>query len=309
MKRTNTPLPMDRRQPTDRRRRDPDRAGEPDPDTDRPRVAGSTGLLAPLVLRFVTTALDVELREHLGYDRHDAAGWGTGNSRNGMSPKIVATDIGSLEIRVPRDRCGTFTPLLIPKRLRQLPHLGATTLLLYASGIPPRLAAERIVSLYHCAGSHPDTRLAALVVRAGLHDVYEWRLRRRPSVERVLVDKMRLTSPAGPITLYTAVGQVATGGADVYGMWAAPTAATRKPAPEALVSALRRAIDSPLTVHVHPATDTVELVHRAWPRADVSTDVQRRLHNPFREREQRSHPLPTDRLVRPAVRRASLLAG
>lgn len=270
----------------------------------RPHLSGPDGLLAPLVVKFLTTVLEIELREHLGYDRHDAAGWGTGNSRNGVSPKIVTTDIGSLEIKVPRDRCGTFTPLLVPKRLRHLPHLGATVLLLYALGIPPRLAMERIVSLYHCAGSQPGDRLAEQVVRGTLRDVHGWRTRQLPAVDRLLVDKMQLISPAGPIALYAAVGKRATGEHDIYGLWAMAAAATTRPAPEVLVAALRRSVDAPATVHTHSSVDVVALVRRVWPRATVVADVHRRLHNPFRAEE-----TPGPATSRTAMRRASLVAG
>lgn len=280
---------------------------DPPAEPARPHVCGADGLLAPLVLKFVTTTLEVELREHLGYDRHDAAGWGTGNSRNGVSPKIVTTDIGSLEIRVPRDRCGTFSPMLVPKRLRHLADLGATALLLYASGIPPRLVRDRIVALYHCAGSHPDDRLAGLVVAAALRDVHEWHVRPVPATEHLVLDKMRLSSPVGPIAVYLAVGEPVPGTCDVYGLWATPVAATAKPAPETLVAALRRIAEPPATVHVHAAADVVELAHRAWPKADVTTDAQRRLHNPFRERAPRR--LPAGVTARTPMRRVSLVAG
>lgn len=69
----------------------------------------------------IETALDEELSEHLGYDRHDPAGHGSGNSRNGTRSKAVLTDsCGSVEIEVPRDRAGTFEPHLVKKRQRRL---------------------------------------------------------------------------------------------------------------------------------------------------------------------------------------------
>jgi putative transposase len=251
-----------------------------------PRWDGGEGLMAPLVLGFVSQALDVEMREHLGYERHDAAGWGTGNSRNGATPKIVTTDIGRLEIRVPRDRCGTFTPMLVPKRTRHLPNLGATVLLLYACGVPPRLALDRICALYRCAGRRA-TRLPALVLQAVWGDVTAWRARDRPVPDEVLVDTLHVSSAVGLVTVYAVVGRRPTGEHDLHGLWAIPAAAPAKPAPQELVGALRRAIAAPETVHAHRSADVIALVRRAWPRADLVADVPQRLENPFRIERQR----------------------
>jgi putative transposase len=61
-------------------------------------------------------ALEAELTAHLGYGRHDPAGHHSGNSRNGTIAKTVQTGVGPVGLAVPRDRAGTFEPLLIPKR-------------------------------------------------------------------------------------------------------------------------------------------------------------------------------------------------
>jgi putative transposase len=262
------------------------------PAPDSPVSARLNGLLAPLVQQFVTRTLDIELREHLGYDRHDAAGWGTGNSRNGVSPKVVTTDIGDLEIRVPRDRSGSFRPMLVPKRLRHLPHLGATVLLLHSAGVPPRLALERINALYRCAGSRPEPHVPELALRAALRDVAQWRSRGLPVAERMLLDKLHLASPIGPIAVYAAIGRSGTGRYDIHGLWATSAAATAKPAPESLVGALRRVWEAPARVHAHSSADVVALIHRAWPRASLVTDIHRRVANPFRAEWQRVFPTP-----------------
>jgi hypothetical protein len=259
---------------------------------------GADGLLAPLVQRFVSRTLDIELREHLGYDRHDAAGWGTGNSRNGVSPKLITTDIGDLEIHVPRDRSGSFTPMLVPKRLRHLPNLGATVLLLHAAGVPPRLAMERIIALYRCAGTRPLTPVPELVLRAALRDAVEWRTRALPVTERIMLDKLGVASPIGPIVVYAAIGRGKTGKHDIHGLWATTPAATGRPASESLVGALRRVCEAPTAVHTHQAADVITLAHRAWPRANLVADVHRRLINPLRaDNQQRTgHPTtPTPR--------------
>ena len=72
------------------------------------QMSGPDGLLAQLSKAVLEKALDAELTEHLGYERGDAAGHGTGNSRNGTTPKKLHTESGSIDLEVPRDRVGTF---------------------------------------------------------------------------------------------------------------------------------------------------------------------------------------------------------
>src|SRR5206468_11229996 len=83
-------------------------------------LAGEGGLLAQLTKRLVESALEGEITDHLGYDRHDAAGRDGGNSRNGYRAKTVLTEVGPVQIDVPRDRDGSFEPKIVGKRKRRL---------------------------------------------------------------------------------------------------------------------------------------------------------------------------------------------
>jgi transposase-like protein len=80
---------------------------------------GPGGLLGDLTKRVLEAGLEAEMTEHLGYDRHDPAGNG-GNSRNGTRAKTVITEVGPVEVDVPRDRDGSFEPRLVRKRQRRL---------------------------------------------------------------------------------------------------------------------------------------------------------------------------------------------
>lgn len=73
-------------------------------------LTGEDGLLTSMVKEVLQAGLDVEMAEHLGYEPYESVGRGSGNSRNGSYPKTVKTDIGPVELRVPRDREGTFEP-------------------------------------------------------------------------------------------------------------------------------------------------------------------------------------------------------
>lgn len=83
-------------------------------------LVGPGGLLADLTKRVLELGLEVEMSEHLGYDKHSSEGDHSGNSRNGTRAKTVLTEIGPVEIGVPRDRSGTFEPQTIRKRQRRL---------------------------------------------------------------------------------------------------------------------------------------------------------------------------------------------
>jgi transposase-like protein len=77
------------------------------------RLTGEGGLLQQLTKRVLESALEGEITDHLGYDKHDATGDGSGNSRNGTRSKTVLTDVGPVGIEVPRDRAGRFQPQLV----------------------------------------------------------------------------------------------------------------------------------------------------------------------------------------------------
>ena len=83
-------------------------------------LVGPDGLLSQLTKRVLETALEAEMTDHLGYDKHDPAGRNRGNSRNGKRAKTVLTDSGEVAVEVPRDRDGSFEPVIVAKRQRRL---------------------------------------------------------------------------------------------------------------------------------------------------------------------------------------------
>src|SRR3954469_25279271 len=83
-------------------------------------LTGEGGLLGQLTKRLVESALEGEITDHLGYERHDAAGRDGGNSRNGYRAKTVLTEVGPVQVDVPRDRDCSFEPKIVAKRKRRL---------------------------------------------------------------------------------------------------------------------------------------------------------------------------------------------
>ena len=112
------------------------------------KLAGDGGLLAHLTKRVVESALEGELDDHLGYDKHDPAGRGSGNSRNGSRSKTVFTEIGPVEIEVPRDTNSDFDPVIVKKRQRRLTGVDEIVLSLPAKGLTTGEIAAHFDDVY-----------------------------------------------------------------------------------------------------------------------------------------------------------------
>jgi len=103
-------------------------ARRPCPQREGVSLTGEDGLLTSMVREVLQAGLDVEMADHLGYEPYESTGRNSGNSRNGSYPKTVKTDVGPVELRMPRDREGTFDPVTVPKHVRRLEGLGANVL-------------------------------------------------------------------------------------------------------------------------------------------------------------------------------------
>ena len=121
-------------------------AGEP--------LTGEGGLLGSMLKATLERGLDVELTDHLGYERGDATASLFDNSRNGTSSKTVATEIGDIELAVPRDRHGTFTPMLVAKGQRRLDGIDGMIISLYAGGMTIRDIQHHLASTLGTELSH-----------------------------------------------------------------------------------------------------------------------------------------------------------
>jgi transposase-like protein len=112
-------------------------------------LTGPDGLLRILTKTVLETALDEEMSEHLGYEKHAWEGRNGGNSRNGFRPKTVLTDnAGPVEIDVPRDRDATFAPVIVKKRQRRLGDVDAIVLSLYSRGLTTGEISAHFAEVY-----------------------------------------------------------------------------------------------------------------------------------------------------------------
>ena len=144
-------------------------------DYERPEdLLGESGLFKHLKKALLERALSAELSEHLGYEKGDPSGRGTGNSRNGHTGKTVSTEDGPIDLAVPRDRNGTFEPQIVPKGTSRLDGFDDKIISLYARGMTVREVQGHLRELYGIDVS-PD--LISRVTDAVLEEVKEWQNR------------------------------------------------------------------------------------------------------------------------------------
>ena len=120
-------------------------------------LVGPGGLLTGLTKTVLETALDAEMAEHLGYDKHDPVGRDGGNSRNGTRAKTVLTEVGPVQIEVPRDRDGSFDPVIVRKRQRRLDGIDQIVLSLTARGLTTGEVAAHFAEVYGAGVSRHTT--------------------------------------------------------------------------------------------------------------------------------------------------------
>src|SRR5438874_5925003 len=137
-------------------------------------LTGDDGLLTALVRRVLQTGLEVEMTEHLGYEPHAVEGRGSGNSRNGSYPKTVTTDVGPVELRVPRDRNATFDPVTVPKGQRRLSGLSTNVISLYAKGMTTGDIQAHLFDIY---GTEISRDTISRITDAVVEDLIAWQNR------------------------------------------------------------------------------------------------------------------------------------
>jgi putative transposase len=137
-------------------------------------LLGPEGLLSQVTKAVLERALGEELTEHLGYERHDPAGRGSGNSRNGTTSKRLLTEVGPVELAVPRDRAGSFDPRIVRKGQSRLDGFNDRIIALYARGLTTRDIRAHLRELYDVDVS-PD--LISRVTDAVVEELAEWQSR------------------------------------------------------------------------------------------------------------------------------------
>src|SRR5215217_996387 len=185
------------------------------------QITGPGGLLTQLAGRVLETALGAELTEHLGYPPGQAPPGGAGNHRNGSTAKRVHTELGTVEVKTPRDRNGSFEPQLGRKRQTRLAGLDERVLGLYAGGMSVRDIARHLSELY---GTEIGRDTISRVTDAVLDDVVAWRTRPLAAVYPIvyfdcLMVRVREDRAVSNRACYLAIGQTVDGDREVLGIW------------------------------------------------------------------------------------------
>lgn len=182
-------------------------------------------LTQQLVRMTVEAALGAELEEHLGYAKHDPAGRGTGNSRNGSSAKRLKGNHGEISIEVPRDRAGTFEPQIVRKGQTRLTQMDDQILALYAKGMSTRDIVDAFKEMYDADVS---ATLISKVTDRVLETVTEWQNRTLDAIYPIvyldcIVLKIRQNNRVINKSMYLALGINMSGHKELLGMWLAET--------------------------------------------------------------------------------------
>lgn len=156
---------------------------------------GKDGLVKALTSRILGKALQAEMDNHLGYQKNDSSGNNSGNSRNGYSTKKVMTHDQEIQLNIPRDRNGEFSPVLIPKYEKRLPIFNDQIIALYSGGMTVRDIQSHLQDLY---GVEVSAELVSRVTDSILSEVREWRNRAlSPIYPIVYLDALRVNSREG----------------------------------------------------------------------------------------------------------------
>ena len=241
---------------------------------------GPDGLLASLQKAVLERALDAELTEHLGYERGDAAGNGSGNSRNGTTPKTLHTETGSIDLEVPRDRAATFHPLIVPKGTTRLDGFNDRIISLYAAGMTVRDIQGHLADMYQVEVS-PD--MISRVTDAVHAQVKEWQARPLDRVYPVIwvdaiVCKVREEGVVRNKSAYLVLAVDVEGRKQVLGIWVQATEGAKFWL-HVLNELRNRGVEDVLVLVCDGLTGLPDVAETVWPAVWVQTCIVHLVRN------------------------------
>ena len=255
-------------------------------------IVGPGGLLADLTRRLVERAMSAELTDHLGYEAHQEPPGGTGNTRNGGTPKTLATEHGPVPIKTPRDRDGSFEPKIVRKGQRRFEGFDEKILALYSRGLSTRDIEAHLQEIY---GVKVGRDLISRVTDEVMDDVRSWQQRPLEDVYPVvfldcMVLKIREGGAVQRRACYLALGVTVDGERDVLGMWFQETEGA-KFWMQVLADLKQRGVRDILIGCVDGLKGFPEAIEAIFPKTVVQTCVVHLIRHslkyvPRREREQ-----------------------
>jgi putative transposase len=238
-------------------------------------LLGPDGLLSQVTKAVLERALAEEMSGHLGYEKHDPAGRGSGNSRNGMTPKTVLTDVGAVDLAVPRDRNGTSGPQIVRKGQTRLEGFNERIIALYARGMTTRDIGAHLREMYDVDVS-PD--LISRVTDGVPGELQEWQSRPLDAVYPVVfTGALMVKIRDGVVTnrpAYLAIGIDCDGCKQVLGLWVGPTTGESAKFWLTVLSELKsRGVADVCIVCCDGLTGLPDAISVTWPQAVVQLCV------------------------------------
>jgi transposase-like protein len=247
-------------------------------------LTGPDGLLKQLTKTVLETALNQEMTEHLGHDKHGPAGNESGNVRNGSRPKTVLTEgSGHVGIEVPRDRAGTFEPQIVRKRQRRLSGVDEMVLSLYAKGLTTGEISAHFAEIY---GASVSKETISRITDKVIEEMTDWCNRPLDEIyAAVFVDAVMVKVRDGQVAnrpIYAAIGVSLAGEKDILGLWAGTGGEGAKFWMSVLTDLRNRGIKDVFFVVCDGLKGLPEVVGNVWPQAIVQTCIVHLIRSTFR---------------------------
>ena len=244
-------------------------------------LLGPQGVLTELTSKIMNLAMDAERTDHLGYEHGDRAGWGSGNSRNGTSPKTVITDAGAVPVEVPRDRNGTFEPKLVGKHQRRLEGFNDIVIGLVSRGMTTRDVQSQLREAYQVDIS-PE--LVSKITDGVLPELRAWQSRPLDAVYPIMyldaiVVKVRSDHVVVNRPVYISLGIDLEGRKHVLGLWMGKGDEGSKFWLGVLTELRNRGVKDVLIVCCDGLTGFPDAIETVWPQATVQTCVVHLIRN------------------------------
>ncbi|MEV5666543.1 IS256 family transposase [Streptomyces flaveolus] len=247
------------------------------------QLTGKRGLLQQLTKRLLESALEGEITDHLDYDKHDAAGKNGGNSHNGKRSKTVLTDVGPVEITVPRDRDGSFEPKIVKKRQKRLTGVDEMVISLAAKGLTTGEVQAHLAEVY---GADVSRQTISTITDKVLEGMAEWQSRPLdPVYPVVFIDAIHVKIRDGAVAnrpIYVALAVTTEGRREILGLWAGDGGEGAKHWLHILTEIKNRGVSDVLMLVCDGLKGLPEAVETVWPRTIVQTCVVHLLRNSFR---------------------------
>ena len=247
-------------------------------------IIGKDGLLKQFTKAVLERVMQAELSNHLGYEKHDPTGNNSGNSRNGVTTKTLKGDFGEIELETPRDRNGSFEPIMIGKGQRRFDGFDDKIISMYARGMSTRQIQGSLEEIYQVELSPTSI---SNVTDAVSDLVKQWQSRPLDSHYAIiwldaLYVKLRDGGHVVNKAIYMAMGLNMQGHKEVLGLWAGTSANKGEGAKfwlQVLTELKNRGVRDVFVVCVDGLTGFPDAIQTVFPQAEVQQCIVHQVRN------------------------------